>query len=721
MPFLLPLVVGGPQQPSPERTTIRAEATEVLLDVVVSDKKNRLIIALNSEDFTVYEDGVRQEIRSFRAYTGATEAVGDLSPGPTTDEQGSEAGGPPQTPVRAAPNLTILLLDYSSTQFENIKLVREASIKYVEEKLRPNDLLAVFVLGSRLRFLTDFTNDREQLIAALGTSDLTGSGLAADRSSLEAGIATGSAAQMQLATTQAPAAPSGSGAAAAAGGMGAGRGSQGAAFMAERISALHFALKSAVDQRQGRNVLTAIRAIALGVKGIEARKSLVLFSEGFVVGSDLEDELHSVVDVANRSQLAVYSVESKGLETRALSGDLVQLDELTRTVGEPGSGKYAVGGESGFDRVRQVGRDMRESALRYVSNATGGFLIRNTNDLGVGLERIDAEMRSYYLLSYRPTNRKFDGKFREIRVEVNRPGLNVRARRGYYAIPPGFEYLTPEEYRLLMQARNAAPKEELPLFLRAGAFQDAGQQYRVPLILEIPTKAIKFEKKQGRLTANLQLMGLVRTGAGEFVRRFGGPLNLHATQAEYDMLEPGSVSFLNTLELPPGIYSFEVMVRDLSSGKSSRRQQGLFLREPEPGLALSVVLLSKEVDKTAAGASGFLAVGEAKIMPSARCVFRNGENMVFYFDIYNPQLDAKRKKTDLEVGLGLMRDGQPVRVRLPSYQLKEPVAQPHAHVTFSKYLELAGLAPGNYSLVFEVRDKVANETQRAQTTFSVVN
>lgn len=76
---------------------------------------------------------------------------------------------------------------------------------------------------------------------------------------------------------------------------------------------------------------------------------------------------------------------------------------------------------SGLSRcVREVGHDMRESALRYVAEATGGFLSHNTNDLGVGMARIDEEMRSYYRLSYRPQDQKFDGQFREIRVEVRR-------------------------------------------------------------------------------------------------------------------------------------------------------------------------------------------------------------------------------------------------------------------------------------------------------------
>jgi len=80
----------------------------------------------------------------------------------------------------------------------------------------------------------------------------------------------------------------------------------------------------------------------------------MLFSEGFVVGPSVEDELHSVTALANRSQLAVYCIESQGLETRELRGDLVPRDDLTTTLQNPQDNKIPRGGETGFDRARQA-------------------------------------------------------------------------------------------------------------------------------------------------------------------------------------------------------------------------------------------------------------------------------------------------------------------------------------------------------------------------------
>src|SRR5262249_58502434 len=80
-----------------------------------------------------------------------------------------------------------------------------------------------------------------------------------------------------------------------------------------------------------------------------------------------------------------------------------------------------------------------------IASDTGGFSIRNDNDLANGLSRIGRESESYYLLGYSPTNKKADGRFRTIAVKVAREGIVVRARRGYYAPGGKVEARAPEK------------------------------------------------------------------------------------------------------------------------------------------------------------------------------------------------------------------------------------------------------------------------------------
>jgi len=712
--------VAGQQQEKSDSIKIRA--TEVFVDAVVSDRKNRLISDLGQQDFELFEDGVKQEITSFRVVRGSAKksplgTVEKTAPGAAPAEAKSSAA------EYVPPNLTIVLLDYSTTRAENQKLVQDASIKYVEQRMQDNDLMGVFVLGSGLKLAAEFTNDKTKLISALKKTDLAGSAMAYDRASLNANIEAGQSPQMQFQENNSTlATPSGPGAGAQAAELSAKLSSLGTAIIAQHVGSLDLALRSALDRRQSLGVLSAIRSIAMGVKGIPGRKTLMLFSEGFFVGPTVEDELHSVMNVANRSQLAIYCIESQGLETRDLKGDLVPRDDLTNAISNPANNKIPRGGETGFDRARQAGQDMPDSVLRYVANSTGGFVIRNTNDLSIGLDRVVEEMRTYYLLSYRPKNEKMDGKFRQIKVSLHKSDLVVRARDGYYAMPAGAELLTPGEYQLAELARKTEQSAKIPIFVRVAGFQEGVSRYRVPVILDIPTQSIRFEQNNGKHSARVTVIGLVRDRAGSLVKRFGGPIQLEFGDPEYNTLKPGTVSFVNHIQLPAGTeYSFELLVKDMLSGMVSNSVETIDLKKSEPALSLSTILLSKEVDKSANNADPFLTIQGVKILPSARCQFKNGDNLIFYFDIYNPKPDSENKKSDISISMSLMKEGQAMNAKLPSYHVTEYSGEPTPHVTFSKFLRLSGLTPGNYTLSIDVKDGLGNQNTRGQATFNVVN
>jgi VWFA-related protein len=694
---------------------LKIKATEILVDAVVADHKGHLVTDLTAQDFEIYEDGVPQEISSFRLVRGEAAAT---PPGEKAGQPNATEAPPKETaPGEELPNTVIALLDYSTTQLQHAKLVQDAATKYVEKKLRPNDLMAVFVLGTGLQVASGFTNDKPKLLAALKKADSFGTSYSSERADLSATIA-----QADMAQNQIP-----------------GPASQASvdAAIAQNFAAMHIPMRAAMDRLQGLGVLSAIRAIAMGVRVIPGRKTLMLFSEGFVPGPAVELELQSVAGVANRSQLAIYCIESQGLETRDLNGNLIPRDELSMQAQRTGTNddkgllgagmanKTGHGGETGFDRAQELGQDIRDGGLRELAISTGGGLFRNNNDLSGGLDRIDREMRTYYLLSYRPKNDNLDGQFRQIRVALKNSNLTVRSRSGYYAIPAGYELLSPAEFQLLQQTAKADPTAaKIPLYMRAGAFQSGKSTFRIPVAIEMPYTAIRFVASNGKHSAELQVVGIVRNSSGTMVQRFGSPLQMSLTDAEYNILKVGTISVAEQVEIASeGAYKIQVLVKDLVSKEVSSSEQTLYLSRPANLMALSTVLLAhgQQLYKVTDTADKFLTVQGVRISPSAACQFRNGENLIFYFDIYNAALDPTKKTADVTIGLKLMRGGQAVNAALPGFEVTDNPDGTGERITFCRFVRLAGLTPGDYTLAIDVKDAPGNQTARREADFTIVN
>jgi len=178
----------------------------------------------------------------------------------------------------------------------------------------------------------------------------------------------------------------------------------------------------AADQHQRsmgriRSTYRTLEGLLRALSPLRGRKSVILASEGFVRDRGV-DEVKGVVTAASDANAAVYFLDARELTPRA----------LTRPADAPMATDAAELG-----RLNE-GRFFGAEATELLAEDTGGTIIRGS-DLGQGLRRLADESRSYYLLGYSPRDPGLDGRFRAIKVNVGRPGLSVRARRGYYAVP----------------------------------------------------------------------------------------------------------------------------------------------------------------------------------------------------------------------------------------------------------------------------------------------
>jgi VWFA-related protein len=696
-------------EPAPP-PVLRVQNISVVVDVVVTGRDNRPVVDLGPEDFEILEDGVVQPIETFRAVSPEGARSGDV----LDREQEFSAQTRPDEQLELArePNLIILLLDYATTEFTNQNYVREAASRYVKERLGPNDLMAVFRVGMSLQFVQGFTNDRVELLAALEKQEAAGSMYAADQALL-ADFAQTAQDRVELLTTQINSlsgaqgfAPLGSGAIVDLLNL--------QLMQAQQIEGTHYANLSYSREQQSRPVIGAIETIARGVRHIPGRKTLIFFSQGFSVPYTVERALYRAIEEANRNNVAVYPIDSGGLQWRApaMEGELYDISAL-----RAGDRVKAFGGLSQFDRAREIGSDQKDSTLRYIAAATGGLFLRHTNDLLSAMERVDADVRSHYLLTYRPTNLNFDGQFRDIQVKVGEKNLTVRHRSGYWAIPPGASMLSAEEYQSLIAANGKAVRDPLPLYAHAAHFPAGMGEFDVHLTVEVPNSDVRPQKLDDATFLHVTATGLVLDQFGDVVTSFRGPSRVQVSQKSLETLQ--MVRFDTRFRLSPGAYSVLVHARDPVSGRASFQQRSLRLEPMAGSPSVSSLVLAKDSDLTRMRGEDHLSVEGIYLNPTASRRFRSEESLVYLVNLYNPGLDGSPRKTRLQLETGIWRHGRLMHRQVEVIQESNVRTHPVPHVQLARFLNLSALQPGAYILRTRLLDEIAESECTSQAAFWV--
>ncbi|HEY2933392.1 MAG TPA: VWA domain-containing protein [Acidobacteriota bacterium] len=436
-----------PGRPSSEKTSDNGNLTEaaaqkfrvttdlVTVQVVVSGKNSRPVMDLKAADFQIFEDNVPQKLLYFQPADGPDHSIPMSAASPEQPGLGATqprtATLPPDQPFGHDSELIVLLLDFSTTNISGQKLVRDGARKYVSDHMDGQDRVAVFAFDSGLRPLLDPTVDRKQVLAVLEHTSSRGDAMAGERAMLTAGA--GEAVRREEALTQ----QIGNLLGAAGGGSPTPAIATAVATMQAQLDLArytelqYYSLRSALDEQLSRSILLAIRAITEGLLPFPGRKTLIFLSQGFVVPPNVRGILDATLAASIRSNTAIYAIDARGLVNDKPTFQTTELESISAL--QRGTRTRVVNGETEFDRAAMIGSDQEESLLRYISHATGGLYLRNTNDLSRRFKEVHDDVHARYLLGYTSTNKKMDGSFRAIRVEVLRKNMKVRARQGYYA------------------------------------------------------------------------------------------------------------------------------------------------------------------------------------------------------------------------------------------------------------------------------------------------
>jgi VWFA-related protein len=540
-------------------TVLKVKTRLVIVDVIALDHKGAPVTDLKADDFILQEENQPQKIRVFNFQQAPQGQPAVLTPATLSS---SRITNMPRFKTNSA--LNVLLLDGINVTNANQKYAREQMLKFLE-KLPAGQPLAVYAMGTKLRMLQDFTVDPTLLKEAVKKSRSNALGVRSESSNA-----------MDLPPATMDAMP-----------------------LAMLQQVLRFGQEQAINQMDERVRLTIeqLGALARNLSGYPGRKNLIWVSEAFPAylfpqdpdptgrsSSSASAQLPNIVsyqgqinhasDLLANAQVAVYPVDAGAVGNRDVYSSLSNTDSNGNYLGNSARGavRNGMGGSAQAAEISNasVNAMNSHSTMNTVADQTGGKAFYNTNDLNKAIRDSMEDGSTYYTLGYYPENKNWDSRFRRISVKVNRPGVKLHYRQGFYAIEP--KIYARQDPKILALDMGSALDINNPIST-ALPFQaivlppTAQNGNKVQINYGVDPHGIGFELKEDGLQHAAVDCGVrAYSRTGESIKLQGNTFNAALAPEQYHKVMKAIFPCNQTLDLPPGEYLLRLAVRDTNTG-----------------------------------------------------------------------------------------------------------------------------------------------------------
>ncbi len=567
---------------------LKMNADLVLTNVVARDAKTGEIVqGLIQSDFSIYENGKQQHIDTFdfesvdKAAPLNEASVIGLAAG--TSANANKAVVVAKLEELRNHRLIVMFFDLTTMQPEDLDRSVAAAKDFLKNKMQPADLVALVSLGNTLKVDQDFTADKDALINEVGVYNGTeGQGFALG------------------ATTNSNQVEDTSG------------------YMPD---------ESEYNDINTDRELFALRAMAKSLEKITEKKSLLYFSGG-IQRSGIENQasLRSAINEAVRANLAIYSVDTRGLQAISPLGD-------ASTGSLRGTGAYSGGALTNNMNANLATQEV----MATLSTDTGGKAFFDSNDFAPAFAQVERDTSAYYAIGFHSSNPARDGKYRKLTIKIDRPGVKLEYRPGYYA-PADFQHAGNEdrERELEEQLASDLPATDMAVYLDAMYFRLSENSYFVPVSLIVPGSQIPFVMggdKDSPRRATLDIIGEVTDDAKR-------PIG-HARETVKLNLDPSlqarqkNIQYTTSFNLPPGKYDLKFVVRENQTGQMGSFEAAITLPDMKKApLKMSSIVLAS-MRQPSKKNTPLVRDGE-EYVPNITHVFRQDQHLYLLYEIYAP-------------------------------------------------------------------------------------
>src|SRR3954465_14060445 len=532
-PAQAPAPAAPPAPAAQQAPTFKVRVDYVEVDAVVTDRQGGIVRDLKKEDFQVLEDGKSQAITNFSLVDIPVDR----------DNRPLFAASPiePDVKTNAKPfdgRVYVMVIDDLHTRFGRSIRVKAAAKQFIERRLGANDLMAVVHTAGSSEANQEFTSNKRLLLAAVDKTQ---------GRKLDSATANKTNEYNRTRDLRQQGDP----------------------------------LNDPDDMERGfnaRSTLDALRNVAEWFGSVHGRRKAILFvSEGIdydindIIPSNgsthqsasmVMDATRDAIAAATRSNVAIYGIDPRGLTDLG--------DESIEIQSYPDDTSLGIGAGSLQSELR-----LSQDSLRVLSDETGGFAVVNKNDYATAYQRIVEDNSTYYVLAYYPPDAR-PGRLHKIDVRVTRPGLTVRARKGYVTPkkveePKTTNSKSPSTPELREALDSPLPVSGLTMHVFAAPFKGAAPNASVLFGVEVRGRDLQLAQNAKLLLSYLAIdqNGKVKGGNTDSLAM---PNLKPETKAR---IEQTGLRMLNRLDLPPGKYQLRVAAHDTNGGNVGSVQYDL--------------------------------------------------------------------------------------------------------------------------------------------------
>lgn len=696
------LLIALPARPLRAQTgpaTVKLNVDEVLLDVVVRDRKGKPISDLKPGELTVSDGGAKQTFTSFRLVRGSEVVTAN----------GSATKLDPLRQIR----LVVLAFE-NLGDIEQRRQARAAALDLVRGTETPNTFFSVVVLNTRLLALQQFTADKKRLEDAVNqaTQGLSSTKLISESERVQTEL------QQVLGSQPGTSQTIASAVAAVAANPSA---DFGEAAMQRMLSDIMFSVlrsEQASSGNDSRMTLSALKSLILGLQPLPGRKSVIYFSPGLYIPSELDVPFNNLVSFANRANTTFYTVDPRGVMVGAQNAGANS--QLTSAAGAAGITATRASGAVSRDEALALGnaegsaRANTSLKMRELAASTGGFLIGDSNDLRVPLRQVSEEIGSYYEVSYNPGIQSYDGSFRKISVSSSRKDVVIHSRNGYFALPQEARQAGIEGFELPLLTALAEGGQSEAVPFRAGVvlLKPGSETGGISILVDIPLHSL--EGKEDRLkkttAVHCSIAAIVKNATGEVVRKVTRDRSFQVTPDQYKF---GNFVEKAQLSLAAGKYTLETAVMDRESGNIGTKRTQFTIAPKTDGIAISSLTPVRSYTPNAKDlvADDPFQFQGGSITPTLETGITKGPNTAvrFFFTIYADPSIADKPVVEVEI----LQGGK----ALAKTPLELPAADASGRIPYVMTIPAASIPAGVYQL--HAIAKQGNTTAEARSVLRI--